>query len=96
LFLGGRFDVEVDQFLAIDDRDAQFFGLRRIEQHAFHVFLPRAPHTGRQTAADRDRLHSGVPSNAASGHGARIRNQPELFFMAGPLEWANQPAVYSK
>jgi hypothetical protein len=52
LFLGGRFDVEVDEFLAIDDRDAEFFGLRRIEQHAFHCFvLPRAtredkPHSG--------------------------------------------------
>ena len=37
LFLGGRFDVEVDQLLTIDDRDAEFLGLRRIEQHAFHV-----------------------------------------------------------
>ena len=37
LFLGGRFDVEVDQFLTINDRDAEFLGLRRIEQHAFHV-----------------------------------------------------------
>ena len=51
LFLGGRFDVEVNEFLAIDDRDAEFFGLRRIEQHAFHCFvLPRA-NTGRQTAS---------------------------------------------
>jgi hypothetical protein len=51
LFLGGRFDVEVNEFLAIDDRDAEFLGLRRIEQHAFHCFaLPRA-NTGRQTAS---------------------------------------------
>jgi 23S rRNA pseudouridine955/2504/2580 synthase len=35
-FAGG-FDVEVNQFLTIDDGDAQLFGLRRIEQHAFHV-----------------------------------------------------------
>ena len=31
LFLVGRFDVEVNQFLTIDDRDAEFLGLRRIE-----------------------------------------------------------------
>ncbi len=35
-FLGGRFDIEVDQFLTVHDRDAQFFGLRRIEKHALH------------------------------------------------------------
>ncbi len=52
LFLGGRFDVEVYEFLAIDYRDAEFFGLRRIEQHAFHCCaLPRA-NTGRQTASN--------------------------------------------
>jgi hypothetical protein len=37
LFLGGRLDVEVNEFLTIDDRDAEFLGLRRIEKHAFHV-----------------------------------------------------------
>ena len=31
LFLGGRLDVQVNQFLTIDDRDAEFLGLRRIE-----------------------------------------------------------------
>ena len=36
LFLGGRFDVEVNQLLTIDDRDAEFLGLRRIEKHALH------------------------------------------------------------
>ncbi len=35
-FFCGRFDIEVDQFLTVYDRDAQFFGLRRIEKHAFH------------------------------------------------------------
>jgi hypothetical protein len=42
LLLVGGFDVEVDQLLTIDDRDAQLFGLRRIEQHAFHFFFSRA------------------------------------------------------
>ena len=36
LFFGGRFDVEVNKFLTIDDRDAEFLGLRRIEKHALH------------------------------------------------------------
>jgi hypothetical protein len=36
LFAPGGFDVDVDQFLTIDDGDAQFFLLRRVEQHAFH------------------------------------------------------------
>jgi hypothetical protein len=36
LFAAGRFDIDVDEFLSIDDCDAQFFLLRRIEQHAFH------------------------------------------------------------
>ena len=43
LFLGGRFDVEVYQFLAFDDRDTEFLGLCRIEKHALHCsILPRA------------------------------------------------------
>ena len=36
LFAPGGFDVDVDEFLPIDDGDAQFFLLRRIKQHAFH------------------------------------------------------------
>src|SRR5262249_6932579 len=43
LFLRGRFDVEVYELLAIDDRDTEFLGLCRIEQHTLHCFvLPRA------------------------------------------------------
>ena len=68
LFLGGRFDVEVYEFLAIDDRDAEFLGLRRIEQHAFHYgVLPRA-NTGRQTASGSGGLISlaGLKSSKSS------------------------------
>ncbi len=36
LFLGRLFDVDVVQVLAVDDRDAQFFRLRRIDEHALH------------------------------------------------------------
>src|SRR6185503_2648491 len=43
LLLAGGFDVEVDELLAVDNRDAQLFGLRRVEQHAFHYYLlPRS------------------------------------------------------
>ena len=42
LFLGGRFNVEVNKFLTIDNGDTEFFGLCRIEEHAFHDGLPRA------------------------------------------------------
>ncbi len=55
LFTGG-FDVEVEQLLAIDDRDAQLFGLRRVEQHAFHFYLlPRSVSRDGQTRARRER-----------------------------------------
>ncbi|KOT15836.1 hypothetical protein DM47_996 [Burkholderia mallei] len=36
LFAAGGFDIDIDELLPIDDGDAQFFLLRRIEQHAFH------------------------------------------------------------
>ena len=43
LFFRGRFNVEVNQFLTIDNGDTEFFGLCRIKQHALHCFvLPRA------------------------------------------------------
>ena len=41
LFLGGRFNVEINEFLTIDNGDTEFFRLCRIEEHAFHCF--RAP-----------------------------------------------------
>ena len=42
LFLGGRFDVKVNQFLTIDYRDPEFLGLGRIEKHALHCIVSRA------------------------------------------------------
>ena len=38
LFASGGFDIDVDQFLTVDDRDAQFFLLRSVKQHAFHFY----------------------------------------------------------
>src|SRR5205814_7215256 len=46
LFLCGRFDVEVYELLAFDDRDTEFLGLCRIEKHALHCFYSPA-RTGR-------------------------------------------------
>jgi hypothetical protein len=57
LFLVGRFDVEVNQLLTIDDRDAEFLGLRRIEKHAFHV-CSRA-HSLQEGTTNRTRRASG-------------------------------------
>ena len=36
LFATGGLDVDVDQLLAVDDRDPQLFGMGRVEQHALH------------------------------------------------------------
>ena len=36
-FPSGRLDVNVDQLLAVDDRNPQFFCVGRVEQHAFHA-----------------------------------------------------------
>jgi hypothetical protein len=38
LFLGGGLNVEINQFLTIDNGDTEFFRLCRIEEHAFHLF----------------------------------------------------------
>jgi hypothetical protein len=42
LFLGGRFNVQVNQFLTVDNGDTEFLGLCRVEQHAFHILGSRA------------------------------------------------------
>ena len=36
LLAAGGLDIDVDQLLAVDNGDAQFFLLRSIEQHSFH------------------------------------------------------------
>src|SRR5690606_3133079 len=42
LFLRRLLDVDVLRGLAIDDRDPQFFRLRRVDEHSFHCGVPRA------------------------------------------------------
>ncbi|MPM97689.1 hypothetical protein SDC9_144866 [bioreactor metagenome] len=51
LFLGGGFNVEIDQFLTIDNGDTEFFRLCRIEEHAFHCFRAPAHSSARQRNA---------------------------------------------
>ena len=31
------FETEIEELLALDDGEAALFGLRRVDQHAFHV-----------------------------------------------------------
>ncbi len=38
LLASGGFDVDIDQFLTIDNGYAQLFLLRSIKQHAFHFY----------------------------------------------------------
>ena len=51
LFLGGGFNVEINQFLTIDNGDTEFFRLCRIEEHAFHCFGAPARWCSRQRNA---------------------------------------------
>src|SRR5690606_19925756 len=57
LFTGPGLDVQVEQALAIDQCDAQLFGLGRINQHSFHV-VP---------------LVSGLPETASGIHDSHGR-----------------------
>ena len=52
-FFGGRFDIEVDQFLTVNDSNAEFLGLRCIEKHALHLDLSPAYTRAGQTAHHR-------------------------------------------
>jgi hypothetical protein len=38
LFPTSGFDIDVDQFLAVDNRYAQFLLLRSVKQHTFHFY----------------------------------------------------------
>ena len=57
--------LEVHQLLAVDDREAALFGLRRVDQHAFHLHsfgaarMRAAPHTAppRRRPAATNQMH---------------------------------------
>ena len=70
LFLGGRFNVEVNEFLTINNGDTEFFGLCRVKEHAFHLWAPArdertrgAPCAGSDRLVGRWMLH-GLPDRA--------------------------------
>ena len=85
LFLGGRFNVEIDEFLTIDNGDTEFFRLCRIEEHAFHCF--RAPaHFGtlqRNALAGSDFSLSGCVHVRDEGKGdwkVLINKRPRVYY----------------
>ena len=75
LFATGGLDIDVDEFLPIDDRHAQFFLLRGIEQHAFHIVWLRDPERACVCRAGASRQHGKVMGCMRKG-GARRRALP--------------------
>ena len=68
LFAAFDFGFKVDQFLAIDNGQATLFGLRRIDEHAFHRFIHSSSVSAKACAsADRCRAVEGT---------GRERNRP--------------------
>ena len=86
------FDIDVVEILAFDDGDAQFFSLRRIDQHAFHglAFLTRinpARERARGTPWAFSPLETAGSTVARSSrprgrscHGAGARHEPLQVF----------------
>jgi hypothetical protein len=68
-------DIQIEQLLTFDDRDAQFFGLRRVKQHAFHFFFSRA-HESRDGLTAR----SCAPRGYCSIIQSRIRSMVRCDF----------------
>src|SRR6185436_10295824 len=52
LLFSGCFYIEVDELLAIDDRDTQFFCLGRVKQHALHFCSPALTFHGEDKPCD--------------------------------------------
>ena len=74
LFLACGLDVEVDQFLAVDDGHPKLFGLGGVEQHAFHYSSP-APISGRGLARDEAGALAGALRLAGGGRGRERATQ---------------------
>src|SRR5690606_23713029 len=65
LLFRGLLDVDVVQVLAIDDRHAQFFGLRGIDQHTLHGgFLTRSYREERRGPRPMFRARGAVRTRA--------------------------------
>src|SRR5882672_8074049 len=74
LLFSGSFDIQIDELLAIDDRDAQFFCVGRVKQHALHFCSPALTYSrGGQTwgAPRLSRGSSFLSSGNSLGGGGR-------------------------
>jgi len=72
LFLVGGLNVEVDQFLAFDNGDAELLRLRRVEQHTFHVSPQRSRAPGDKPR--RTILEIGTDNSGNAVQGIRRRD----------------------
>ena len=64
---GIRFDIDIDQFLPVDNRNAQLLLLRCVEQHTFHKYTPwpEGPYSLNDTLGSDVANQSGVHTEKA-------------------------------
>jgi hypothetical protein len=72
LFLVSGLNVEVDQFLAFDNGDAEFLRLRRVEQHTFHVSPQRSRAPGDKPRRTILMFRADYGGNAIQGIRRRV------------------------
>ena len=86
LFFRGLLDVDVVQGLAIDDRHAQLFGLRGIDQHTLHG--------GFLTRSNREERRGSAPvftTRRAGAHGLLAQNFQRCL---GPERYRSRERLY--
>jgi hypothetical protein len=67
LFFAGRFNVQVNELLTIDNGDTEFFGLCRVKEHAFHDLGSHALARGRGLVTGSNKLVVGGMLEGLSG-----------------------------
>ena len=70
LLVTGRFDIQIVELLAIDQRNPDLFRLRGVDEHSFHDCVVLA--TGCWNAANRADMHAG---RGTSGHRSATGDQ---------------------
>ena len=66
-------DVEIDQTLSIDDRNAQLFALRCVHENAFHVVVNPVARSNRLlSGGERDLSLCGVRASGSCAHQLRF------------------------
>ncbi len=71
LLIGGGFDIEVEEFLAVDNRHAQLFRMSCVKQHSLHCSYPDAAQCA-SPAVDRLRVLFRWPTDARAICGRRL------------------------